>query len=1190
MTSPLRVAAIGASAGGLDALRRLLANLPADSGLAFVVLQHHDPAHSGTLRPALLSATAMPIIDVEGPTPVAADHIYLVPPSVGVTVEGDAVVLTPIESTQRIAMPIDGLFTALADALGTRAVGVVLSGTADDGSVGLRALRAIGSVTFAQEPATAQFDEMPRSAIAAGAVGVVLSPEEIGIELGRLRPTTPQPAAERTALEQVMEQLRDATGVDFASYKRATIERRIARRLDELGLALDAYPAYLTSHPQESSILYEDLLIHVTEFFRDAATLDQLVTRVFPALVERTPPSECIRIWVPGCSTGQEAYSLAMLLTEFLDGAAHKPRIQIFGTDLSERAIETARLGEYPDAIKNEVSTPRLERFFTRTERGWRIAKALRECCIFVRHDLTVDPPFSKLDLISCRNVLIYLGPSLQQGVIPMFHYALAHPGYLLLGPAEGISGFESLFSPLAPGLQIYARRAAPVRTAFGSAIGRARMSYRDRLPTERRRTLVDVQHSVDHLLLARYAPACVVIDDDAEILQFRGRTGTFLEPPHGEPHYNLMRMLKDGLSSEVRAALQQAQRTELAVRRDNIVLQEDDKTRRIAIEVVPLLRPSPESRHFVVVFEETGDAPRRGKHVQRSANHDDRSDVVALREELAATKEYLHTALVDNAATIEEIGAANEELHSMNEELLSTNEELQTTKEELQASNEELETVNEQLRRGHDELKVLNDDLVNVLASVDIAIVITSRDRIVRRFTPRARALLNLRPGDVGREITELQPNVGITELGPAIDRVIETLELSEREVSDAHGHTYRMQIRPYRSLDDKIEGAVISFVDITALRVSLDVAKQARDHAAAIVDTVPSPLVVLDRDLGIRSANRAFGHAFGGWRAGEPVFGIGSGRWTEAGIATASERLRAGVTFDDLQLEYVTDGGEHRVFVMGGRVLQGPPEAASLLVGLLDITERVELEAARARLAKVEADTLIAASREKDAFLDLVSHELRTPLNAILLWTELLRTSSLDPAQYRRAIDTIEWSARAQVQLVDDLLDFSLSRDPNQLALEVVPLDPVPIVEAALDSVRAAAATKKIAIATALDGALRVRADPQRLQQIIWHVAANAVKFTPEGGALSVSLARVDGHAQLSVADNGKGIKGDDLPFVFQPFRRDRSTTREEQGLGIGLALVRHLVERQGGTITAHSDGEGTGSTFTVQLPLDS
>jgi two-component system CheB/CheR fusion protein len=1186
VTTPLRVVAIGASAGGLDALRRLLASLPVDTGLGIVVLQHHSPAHAGTLRPALTTATTLPITDVTERTIVLPDHIYLVPPNVGVTVTDDSIAVTPLESTARVAMPIDNLFSALAASLGTRAIGVVLSGTANDGSIGLRALRAIGSVTFAQEPATAQFDEMPRSAIAAGAVGVVLPPEDIGVELGRLRPSSTSPPVDRTALEQVMEHLRDATGVDFASYKCATIERRIARRLDELGLALDRYPQYLTTHPLEAGILYEDLLIHVTEFFRDADTLDELVTRVFPALVERTPPAEAIRIWVPGCSTGQEAYSLAMLLSEFLDGAAHRPKIQIFGTDLSELAIETARIGKYSGSITNEVSTPRLERFFTQTETGWRINKALRECCIFVRHDLTVDPPFSKLDLISCRNVLIYLGPSLQQGVIPMFHYALAPTGYLLLGPAEGISGFESLFSPLAQGLQIFTRRNAPVRTAFGPGISRGRMSFRDRLPTERRRTLVEVQHSVDHLLLARYAPACVVIDNDAEIVQFRGRTGAFLEPPHGEPHYNLMRMLREGLNSEVRSALQQAQRTELAVRREDIVLHDEDRTRRVAIEVVPLSRPSPETRHFVVVFEELTDGPRRVKHIKRSPSNGERSDLIALREELAATKEYLHTALVDNTSTIEEIGAANEELHSMNEELLSTNEELQTTKEELQASNEELETLNEQLRRGHDELKVLNDDLVNVLASVDIAIVIIDRDRVVRRFTPRARALLNLRPSDIGREITELRPNVGIVELGATIDRVIETLATTETEVADTHGHTYRMQIRPYRSLDDKIDGAVISFVEITALRQSLDAAKRARDQAAAIVDTVPSPLVVLDHELGVRSANRAFGHAFGPWRAGESLFGIGSGRWNEAGIRTATERLVSGIAFDDLQLDYVTDAGHRRVFVMGGRAL----EEAHVLVGFLDITERVELEATRSKLAKIESDTLIDAAREKDAFLDAVSHELRTPLNAILLWTELLRTSNLDPARYRRAVDTIELSARAQVQLVDDLLDLSLSRDPDQLALHVERLDPVPIVEAALDTVRAAAAAKKIAVETELDGELHIRADPRRLQQIVWHIAANAIKFTPEGGALSVSLARVDGHVQISLADSGKGISGEDLPFVFQPFRRDRSSTREEQGLGIGLALVRHLVERQGGTITAQSDGEGNGSTFTVQLPLDS
>ncbi|MEJ7600695.1 MAG: CheR family methyltransferase [Kofleriaceae bacterium] len=1185
MTAPLRVVAIGASAGGLDALRRLLTHLPLDTGLGFLVLQHHSPAYPGAQGTALTATTELPIVELTEATTVLPDHVYLLPPSVTLAAVDGALVVTPHESEERVRMPIDALMCSLAELVGTRAIGIVLSGTANDGTEGLRALRTIGGVTIAQEPATAQFDEMPRSAIAAGGVGIVLAPELIGPELGRLRRAAAEPAPERTAIEQIIELLRDAIGVDFSSYKRATVERRITRRIGELGLAVERYPDYLRSHTGEAAVLYEDLLIHVTEFFRDHATLDELATRVFPELVERTPPGGTIRVWIPGCSTGQEAYSIAILLLEFLESASHRPRIQIFGTDLSERAIETARLGEYPDAIANQVSTQRRERFFTRTENGWRIAKDLRERCIFVRHDLTVDPPFSKLDLISCRNVLIYLGPSLQQGVIPMFHYALKQPGYLLLGPAEGVNAFEGLFAPLASGLQIFARRAAPATAALGPSIGRGRSPYRDRPPYERRRTLVDVQHSVDHLLLARYAPACVVIDEDAEIIQFRGRTGAFVEPPLGEPHYNLIRMLRDGLGSDVRAALQQAHRTDLAVRRENIILREEGKTRRISIEVVPLSRSSPDTRHYVVVFEEANEAQRRAKQMRRITSQHERSELMALREELVATKEYLHTALVDNASTIEEIGAANEELHSMNEELMSTNEELQTTKEELQASNEELETVNAQLRHGHDELQVLNDDLVNVLASVDIAIVIVDSGRMVRRFTPRARTLLNLRPADIGREITELQPNVGVSNLGDAIDQVIESLVTLEREVPDPAGHCYRMQIRPYRSVEDKISGAVISFVDITALRHNLDEAKLTRDRAAAIVETVPSPLVVVDPTLGVQLANRAFQLAFGSWRPGQSLFEIGNATWDAAQLRDA---IAGGAPFDDLQLELVTSSTERRVFVAGARVLEiGPP--ASMLIGLLDITERVRLEETRGKLAKIEADTMVEAAREKDAFLDAVSHELRTPLNAILLWTELLRTK-LDPARYRRAIDTIEWSARAQVQLVDDLLDLSLSRDPDQLALHVEGLDPVPIVEAALDTVRADAHAKRIDIATELDGALRLRADPRRLQQIVWHVAANAVKFTPEGGALRVSLARRDGHAEISVSDTGIGIREEDLPFVFQPFRRDRSTAREAAGLGIGLALVRHLVERQGGTITARSPGEGNGSTFTVQLPLDS
>ena len=670
---PVRVVGIGASAGGLEAMQRLLAETPLDSGMAFVVLQHLAPSQIGLLCRTLESFTLMRVQDITSGTRIVANHVYVSPPNVAVSLLRGALVLKPAKDGGRVPRPIDGLFGALATVLGARSVGIVLSGTGNDGTEGLRSIRAAGGITFAQDPTTAQFDEMPRSAIVAGVVTTVLPPGQIGHALGRLRhdPEVPVATSTRSGFEQIIDHLRDATGVDFSNYKRATLERRISRRVADHKLgSLETYAQFLAAHPGEAATLYEDLLIHVTEFFRDRAMLDQLTTRVFPEILRSLPAGEPIRIWIPGCSTGQEPYSITMLMTEFLEASGARRSFQIFGTDVSEQALEVARAGQYPEEIAAEVGEARLARFFTRVDGGWRLNKQIRERCIFARHDLTSDPPFSKIDLISCRNVLIYLGTSLQQGVIPMFHYALNQPGFLLIGRAESVAGFDALFSALGPGLPIYSRHATAGRLAMPFSSGRYGRALSDRKPGDRSRSVADVQRDVDHVLLARYAPACVLIDGDGEIVQYRGRTGPFLEPTPGQPHHNLVKLVRPGLGPEVRAALQRARREDTAVRREHILVRDEGRARRVNIEVIPLPGVAAQDRHCIVVFEEaTADEPpssaARSKGRVR-ATAAERNELVQLRQELTATKEYLSATLAQHTTTNEELGVANEELQSM--------------------------------------------------------------------------------------------------------------------------------------------------------------------------------------------------------------------------------------------------------------------------------------------------------------------------------------------------------------------------------------------------------------------------------------------------------------------------------------------------------------------------------------------
>ncbi|HEV7554131.1 MAG TPA: ATP-binding protein, partial [Kofleriaceae bacterium] len=795
----------------------------------------------------------------------------------------------------------------------------------------------------------------------------------------------------------------------------------------------------------------------------------------------------------------------------------------------------------------------------------------IRERCVFVRHDLATDPPFSKLDLVSCRNLLIYMGPVLQKRVIPILHYALHQPGYLVLGPAETIAGFESMFSTVDAEARIYTRK--PVARAALTFPSAGRL---DRLPWRRAadagRSALDVQRDVDHVLLARYAPACVLVDDNLDVVQFRGRTGPYLEAPPGQPQLSLLRMAREGLASELPLAIERARRADAAVRQPNVVVRERGHEHVFNLEVIPLPGAIEARGYFLIVFEEVTaamlPARRTGK---KAARPREQGELLRARQELAATKEYLHSVVTQHLATSEELGITNEELQSSNEELQSSNEELQTAKEELQSTNEELETVNEELQRGNQLLREANDDLVNVLASVEIAIIIVDTERRVRRYTPTARDVMRLIPGDVGRPIGDLRTTVAVPGLDEAIAESIDTLAVHESEVHHTDGTVYRMQIRPYRTEDHTISGAVIAFVDITALRA-------ARDRAAAIVETVPTPLVVVDDRLHVLSANGAFIAAFGiadpHDLAGRTLFDIGE--WRAPDLRARLERVIAsGVGVADLEADHHGAGGE-RNLKLAANPIPAADGRRTLLIGMADVTEHRRLEQARE-----------AAKKERDAFLDSVSHELRTPLSAIVLWAQALRELAPDDPRRSQAIETILSSARAEAELVDDLLELSTSR-PSTMKLDATV--PSSVVREVVDHNRHAAEAKQIALTVQIEPALDVpmTTDARRLRQITSELVGNAIKFTPAGGKVSIDLGVENGTMRLRVHDTGPGIPPEFVARAFEPFAQvDASTTRTHRGLGIGLARVRRFVENQGGVVDIDSPGDGQGTTFTVSLP---
>src|SRR3989454_7359276 len=858
------IVGVGASAGGLEAFTQLLKALGPGSGMAYVLVQHLDPSHESALTELLAKATEMPVRQVTDATPVEPNHVYVIPPNVDMIISQGILRLTARTETGGYHMPIDRFLRSLAEDQGSNAIGVILSGTASDGTLGLAATKAEGGITFAQDEKSAKFDGMPQSAIAAGCVDFVLPPDAIGRKLERIRahPYLAPASSSRTPelvpdgdpqLKNILHLLRMANEVDFSDYKPATVKRRIIRRmaLHQIGTLKD-YVQLLRHHPAEVEALHEDLLIKVTSFFRDPAAFEALKAEVFPGILKHRSPEEPIRVWVPGCSTGEETYSQAIALLEFLGHRSADIPIQLFGTDLSQGSIEKARAGIYPESIAADVSPDRLRRFFAKVESGYRIHKTIRDMCVFARQNLLQDPPFSRIDVISCRNVLIYLEPVLQKRIMPIFHYALKPRGFLMLGGAEGIIGTASdLFELMDRKHKIYCRKSTASGLHFDFAASRYSIeaggiaSGKEAQQREGGRHLLDLHKEADRLLLTKYSPVAVGINDDMEGLESRGHVGLYLELAPGRASFNVLKMAREGLLFDLQSAINEAKKEKegVPVRKENVPVERDGQLKDVNLEVIPFKVASNRERHFLIVFDDArpagkGEIPEtmaaeaklgKGGKERRSGQSSH------LKQELAATKRYLHSIVKDKEASNEELQAANEEILSSNEELQSTNEELQTAKEELESTNEELHTVNDELHNRNFELAEANTDLVNLLSSVNIAMVMLGRDLRIRRVTPGGGKRFGFLLTDVGRPITNIRPNIDVPDLEQMILEVINTVSVKERDVQDREGHWYSLRILPYKTLEDTIEGAVLTLVDINDLKNNLQEIKQSHDQLAA-------------------------------------------------------------------------------------------------------------------------------------------------------------------------------------------------------------------------------------------------------------------------------------------------------------------------------------------------------------------
>src|SRR5499427_1794846 len=745
MPATFPIVAIGASAGGLEAFSNLLRSLPAEPGIALIFIPHLDPTHESAMVELLSRTTGLPVVQASEAVAATENSVYVLPPNSDMTIADGVLHLVRRGAERGHHMPIDTFFRSLADDQSSNAIGVILSGTANDGTLGLAAIKDSAGITFAQDPESAKYDGMPNSAVASGVVDYVLSPDRIAQELIRIQK---QPSEQKfpndafdgkdRLMKDVFRLLKSYSKVDFVDYKVATIRRRILRRMNINHITeLRDYVKLLHRNPQEVEALYRDVLINVTSFFRNPEVFESLHQVVYPKVLADRSPSEPVRVWVPGCSTGEETYSHAIALTEILSELRLEIPVQIFGTDLSENAIQKARAGIYKESIASEVSEVRLRRFFHKVPGGYQISKSIRDMCVFARQNVFSDPPFSRMDLISCRNVLIYLSPVLQKKVIPIFHYALKPNGFLLVGNTEGLLGSGAeIFDLIERRCKIYQKRAVPSPVTFGLTIsarenaeGRQEKPQTPGKEEELAKTPADVQREADRLLLTKYVPSAVVVNEDLEILQSRGRTSRYLELPAGKVSLNLFKMARQGLLYELRSMVEQARQKSVPVSKDGIGIEDGDESALVRLEIIPFRTPARDQRHFLVLFEEKdGHKPVELKPAPRQSAKEaaDGKDVQIsqLKQELASTKEYLQSIIEAQEATNEELQSANEEIQSGNEELQSTNEELQPSKEELESANEELNTVNEEIQNRNQQLAQLSNDMINLLNSATIPLI----------------------------------------------------------------------------------------------------------------------------------------------------------------------------------------------------------------------------------------------------------------------------------------------------------------------------------------------------------------------------------------------------------------------------------------------------------------------------------
>ncbi len=1027
------IVGVGASAGGLEAFTKLLENLPIDSGMAFVLVQHMDPEHESGLARILAKSTRMPVFEVGHNTQVLPNFVYVIPPNKTMVITRGVLKLLPRPKAPGLHRSVDFFFESLGQDQRERAIGIVLSGAATDGTQGLEIIKAEGGITFAQDD-SAKCDSMPRSAVAAGCVDLILSPAEIARELGRIArhplvaaarkksgprsSEEPLPARElsmhqsdeagplaldQAAFKKILQSLHNHRGVDFSLYKPNTIHRRVMRRMvlnkhDSLG----DYASFLKGNTNELELLYGDVLISVTSFFRNPEAFESLKKSVFPALVRDRRPDEPVRVWTLGCSTGQEAYSIAMAYTEFCDKRSGAPKLQIFATDLNDPLLEKARHGLYAKGVVADISAERLRRFFVEEQSGYRVCKSIRDLCVFARQNVLSDPPFSRMDLVSCRNMLIYIELALQKRILTNFHYALKAGGFLFMGASESIGTFTNLFEAVDRKQKIFSKKSGPAPTYH---LPVSRISASERKPTAGRRgekpeagfrSELDAQREADRIMVHRFAPPSVLINSRLEVVQFRGLTSLFLEPPAGKASFHILKMARAGLTSPLRVLISEAVKKGVSATRKNVRLDDAGRSRLVNLEVLPL--KNLKERSFLILFElvQKGAASTLSQPLNDPPAHRSSANSRTVRElerDLAEARDYAQSLEEQHQAASQDLQASHEEVQSANEELQSTNEELETSKEELESANEELITVNEEMTSQNNELSRLNGDLTNLQTSTRFPIVLLGADGSIRRFSPQAEKQFNLLATDIGRPFSNVRHNLKIADLDAFISTVIDGGRERECEVQDKLGHWHLLHVRPYLTMDNRQEGAVLVLVDIDVIKETEKAVVAARDFADAIIRTARDPLLILDADLRVERANESFYATFKvspEESVGRTVFELDHGHWNIPKLRELIEDILPRHSFfNNFEVTHDFENIGVRTMLLNARTLsESAKSPGRILLGIQDVTEQLHFQV-QMRRSELRYRRLFESSQDGVLIID---PDTRKILDSNPFMTELL------------------------------------------------------------------------------------------------------------------------------------------------------------------------------------------------------